>query len=131
MRVRAVARRTRSIVLDEVAQRLEQLAALRDEAHRRAFAARDDQRVALGEFRRRAHFHESPRDIGGDVGAGGVERCYGKSEQLNVLTKGALEGENADCDGKGLGHCIVQIGVAENGKGGGYGNLDWTLITIP
>jgi len=66
-------------VLYEVAQWLEESAALRDEAHCRAFTARDDQRVAFCEFRRRAHFHESPRDIGGDVGAGGVERCYGKA----------------------------------------------------
>ena len=48
-----------------------------------------------------------------------------------MLAKGALEGENTDCDGKGLGHCIVQVGVAENGKGRRYGNLDWTLNTIP
>jgi len=33
-----------------------------------------------------------------------------------MLAKGALEGENTDCDGKGLGHCIVQVGVAEMAK---------------
>lgn len=31
------------------------------------------------------------------------------AKKLEMLTEGALESENADCNGKGLCHCIVDV----------------------
>lgn len=83
----------REVLLDEITQWLQQARLLSNKGDGSALATGDHQGIASGEFLDGAHFNGLESEIFGDDARGSPV------EQLNVLGKATLKGQDANCEG--------------------------------